>query len=167
MIAKESSRCWKVLVSSKPRRICIYKRKVKQMLACILAELGSVPIPEEVSELSVLFTGDQEIRALNRDYRGKDKATDVLSFSQLEGEEGGVSLSLGDIVISLEYAKSQATRFKVTLDQEVLRLLIHGTLHLYGFDHVNVSSAVRQRMRRKEKGIFEILKKEAKGMVHG
>jgi probable rRNA maturation factor len=85
-------------------------------------------------ELSVLLTGDEAIQALNRDYRGQDRATDVLSFSQLE-EEGGDTGLLGDVVISVETARRQAGEHRLSLDEELALLLIHGTLHLLGYDH--------------------------------
>jgi len=93
-------------------------------------------------ELSVLLTGNEEIRELNREYRGKDKPTDVLSFP-MEDEH-----LLGDIVISTEKAASQAVEFGVTVDEEMARLLVHGLLHLAGYDHVKGG---RQAKKMKEK----------------
>ena len=92
------------------------------------------------TELSILITDDKEIRKLNKKYRRKDKATDVLSFAPAEAE-GFVCLKhiLGDIVISAETAKRQAKEFKVSFTEEFSRLLIHGVLHLLGYDHENVS----------------------------
>ncbi len=93
-------------------------------------------------ELSVLLTGNEEIRELNREYRGKDKPTDVLSFP-MEDEH-----LLGDIVISTEKAASQAVEFGVTVGEEMARLLVHGLLHLAGYDHVKGG---RQAKKMKEK----------------
>ena len=164
---KNIPRRWKVLVSSTGKKVEIDKRKVKALTSKILNALSEIALPPEVAELSILFTGNDEIQALNRDYRHKNKATDVLSFSQLEGAGLNTSLSLGDIVISLEFAKAQAAKLKVQFGEEVLRLLIHGVLHLHGFDHENVTDAERRSMKRREKAIFESLKRESKGMVHG
>ena len=88
------------------------------------------------AELSVLLCDDTVIRRLNRTYRGKDRVTDVLSFSMAEGEPViGPVLLLGDIVISLPTAARQAkTKGKKVID-EVIMLLAHGLLHLLGFDH--------------------------------
>ncbi len=90
-------------------------------------------------ELSVLFTGDAQVKKLNRQYRGKDQTTDVLSFSLLEGKKlktgGAEKRVLGDVVISLPQAKRQARKAGKTMESEVAMLLVHGILHLLGYDH--------------------------------
>jgi len=101
--------------------------------------------------LSILLTDDKEIHRLNKDYRGKDKATDVLSFPL---EEGGL---LGDVVISLPTAKRQAKEYGVSFQAEFFRLLVHGTLHLLGFEHERVSKAKAEKMRRTEERLFRSL----------
>lgn len=113
------------------------------------------PLPDSVKFLSVLFTDDQEIHTLNREFRGKDKPTDVLSFSLIEGGKAQISPSLGDLVISIDTAARQAKTYKVTLSQEILRLMIHGTLHLFGYDHEKVPKKEAAKMRRREQTIFE------------
>ncbi len=80
------------------------------------------------SELSVFFCGDTRMRALNRRYRGRDRSTDVLAFPG----EGG---AFGDIVISLPYAGREARRRGEAPGRELDRLLLHGYLHLLGYDH--------------------------------
>jgi probable rRNA maturation factor len=86
-------------------------------------------------ELSILLTDDRRIHRLNRDYRGKDRPTDVLAFAMAEGEGAGGDELLGDVVISLETAARQAqARQRPPLD-EVTHLLAHGVLHLVGYDH--------------------------------
>ena len=109
-------------------------------------------------ELSLLLTTDEEIESLNSQYRNKQKPTDVLSFSQLEGE-GGASDSklLGDVVISVETAIKQAKELGYTLKEELTRLLIHGTLHLLGYDHENVPEAEAKKMQELEDKLFEKL----------
>lgn len=93
-------------------------------------------------EVSVTFTDDGGIRELNSRYRGIDRATDVLSFPQLDIEADGVNLSddsykiLGDIVISLERATVQAKEIGHSLEHEAAFLCVHSTLHLLGYDHV-------------------------------
>jgi probable rRNA maturation factor len=94
-------------------------------------------------DVSVLLTGDEAIRSLNRKYRLKDQATDVLSFPVVESS-GGVA---GDLAISLETALRQAKEHDHTLEMEIKVLLLHGLLHLAGYDH----EADNGRMRRKEK----------------
>lgn len=110
------------------------------------------------AELSILITTDKEIKILNRDYREKDKATDVLSFPLLEGEGGDFAQSnLGDVVISFETAKRQAKDLNVSVPQEINRLLTHGLLHLLGYDHENVTEAEAQKMRDKEEELFNLI----------
>jgi probable rRNA maturation factor len=91
-------------------------------------------------EVSVLLTDNATIRELNRTWRGEDRPTDVLSFSQREGEgppgedPAGASL-LGDIVVSVEQARLQAEAYGHSLRREVAFLTVHGFLHLVGYDH--------------------------------
>jgi rRNA maturation RNase YbeY len=87
-------------------------------------------------ELSILLTDDKKIRELNKQYRNKSISTDVLSFSQNEGEENGLEHNLlGDIVISISTAMRQSSEHNLSIDEEIVLLLIHGILHLLGFDH--------------------------------
>lgn len=90
----------------------------------------------EHGELSILLTDDAAIHPLNRDWRGKDRPTDVLSFSQVEGEPvPGAPLVLGDVIISLETASRQAAERGHSVQREVEILLVHGIVHLLGYDH--------------------------------
>ena len=84
--------------------------------------------------VSLSLTGDREVRALNRDYAGEDHATDVLSFSQREGD-GADFGPLGDIVISVATARRQARAGKRALVDELAHLAVHGLAHLCGYDH--------------------------------
>lgn len=87
-------------------------------------------------ELTLSLVLDAAIRELNRDYRNKARATDVLSFSLLEGEEiSHRGQLLGDVVISVETARKQAREQRRSLDDVVAKLLIHGLLHIIGHDH--------------------------------
>ena len=95
-------------------------------------------------EIALVLAGDQTLHRLNRDYRGKDKPTDVLSFP---GEEAG----LGDIVISVETAERNARRLGRTLPQEIDVLALHGFLHVLGYDHEKDDGRMdrlEQRLRR-------------------
>lgn len=106
-------------------------------------------------EVSVVFTDDSDIRALNKVFRNKDKATDVLSFPLQRISRNRLPRGhLGDLVISLPTAKRQARTFGVTVKSEVTRLLIHGLLHLIGYDHEKVPAREATQMRRKEKKLF-------------
>lgn len=111
------------------------------------------------AEVSLAFVDDSYIRDLNLQYRGVDSATDVLSFSMLEGEslpEVGDELLLGDVVISLPAARRQAAAYGHSFRREVAYLTVHGVLHLLGYDHEE--EAARRVMRQKEEEILETLK---------
>ncbi len=98
------------------------------------ATLKNQTTPEEVS-VSVLLTDDEEIRALNHQYRGFDAPTDVLSFDVHERDPETGLLHLGEIVVSIPYAAKQAKKNSHPLEAEVQLLIIHGVLHLLGHDH--------------------------------
>ena len=128
-----------------------------ETLTAVLEKLLSVL---EISdrELSVLLTDDEEIQRLNQFYRGKNRPTDVLSFSLREGEDDTFAEDLlGDVAISIETTLRQAAQLEVTPPEELLRLAIHGTLHLMGFEHENVSDDIAAKMRQKEEELFEML----------
>jgi rRNA maturation RNase YbeY len=114
----------------------------------LLALLG-----REGSELSILLVDDAQMRRLNREWRGKDRPTDVLSFSQLEADAGPFGdeeeMPLGDVVISIDTARAQAQAGAWTLAEELNRLLLHGILHLLGYDHENGGEEER-RMKAEE-----------------
>ena len=101
--------------------------------------------PPATFAVDMSFICDEEIAQLNRDYRHKNKPTDVLSFSQWEGDApffavpAGESLPLGDLVISVETAQRQATELGHSLPQEIEFLAVHGALHLLGYDHIRDS----------------------------
>ena len=85
---------------------------------------------------TVVFTSDRLMRKLNREYRGKDHTTDVLSFaSEQSSFEKTVGAHLGDVVISVEQASRQAAENQLDIDREVGQLILHGLLHLCGYDH--------------------------------
>ena len=99
------------------------------------------------AELSVLLTGDAAIRALNRDWRGVDAPTDVLSWAQDEAPAAGRAEDiLGDVVISLETAARQARARGWELGEEVALLLVHGILHLLGYEDESEAGAEEMRM---------------------
>ncbi|TAN61585.1 rRNA maturation RNase YbeY [bacterium] len=104
------------------------------------------------SEVSVLITGDEGMRALNKKFRRIDKPTDVLSFPM---DESGM---LGDIAISVDKVVLQAKEFGVSFEEELARLLIHGLLHLIGYDHVK-GGRQAAKMKAKEAVLLNGLKK--------
>ena len=102
------------------------------------------------AQLSLLFCDDEAIKSLNREYRGKDEATDVLSFPmELENFVPEIRM-LGDIVISTETAIRQANEYKHPLDTEIVILLIHGLLHLHGYDHIKEDDCKIMRLKETE-----------------
>jgi probable rRNA maturation factor len=108
--------------------------------------------------LSVLLVGDRAMRTLNRRYRGKDRTTDVLSFSLCEGPGAAMPHGfLGDIVISVPAAARQAREAGISLHGEIDRLLAHGLLHLLGYDHER-GAAEERRMRSRERRLLERLR---------
>ena len=102
------------------------------------------------SELSLSLVADPEMHALNRAHRGKDRPTDVLAFAQGEGDGGAPEGLLGDVVISVDTARRQARTARHPLGREAERLLVHGLLHLLGYDHER-SAREAARMKRKER----------------
>jgi probable rRNA maturation factor len=117
--------------------------------------LGALDRPG--AELSLALVDDAAMAELNQRYRGRRGPTDVLSFSLLEGphrrHRGAL---LGDVVISVDTAARQARRARRTLDDELLRLLIHGVLHLLGHDHEE--SAEARAMRAEERRLWRALR---------
>lgn len=112
----------------------LYKTEVSAQISPTLFEeaLQNLPLVEPKlthTEVELLITNNEHIQELNKHYRGKDKPTDVLSFS-FEEEE-----SLGQIIISIEKAKEQAEHIGQSLEEELKFLFAHGLLHLLGYDH--------------------------------
>jgi len=123
-------------------------RRLRSRTTRLLAELGHAR-----SLLSLSLVDDAAIRLLNREWRGIDRATDVLSFSLLEGEHRGRRGELlGDVVVSVETAARQARRQHRSLDDVVARLVVHGVLHVLGHDHARPGEA--RVMRAEERRLW-------------
>jgi len=136
-----------------------------------LAALEDIACPYE-AEVSVVLTDNEEIRRMNREYRGIDRATDVLSFPMLEyarpGDFGGVEeafeecfnpdtgeLMLGDIVISVEKVEEQAEAYGHSQERELAFLTAHSMYHLFGFDHMDENE--RAVMEEKQESLLKRL----------
>ncbi len=108
-------------------------------------------------ELSVTFVGLDEIHELNREYRGVDRPTDVLSFPQFEDLEAEIpevgEICLGDVVICREKAEEQAEEFGHSFERELVYLFTHSVLHLLGYDHMEEDE--KKVMRQREEEIME------------
>ena len=101
------------------------------------------------------------IREINRDYLAKDRPTNVISFAMQEGEGGGIQPDLlGDVVISAETAARDAFEADSTFDAELYFLLLHGILHLLGYDHERGTKAEARRMEAREREVFALLCEE-------
>ena len=122
-------------------------------------------LPGEQCQLSVTFTGPEEIRELNRDYRGVDSVTDVLSFPQYEPDELAYyaedpeeipdEFMIGDVVICMEKAETQAAEFGHGIERELIYLFTHSVLHLLGYDHEEPKD--KEVMRAREEEIMDWL----------
>ncbi|MGA1844298.1 MAG: rRNA maturation RNase YbeY [bacterium] len=107
----------------------------------------------QTQEVSILFVSDRYVRRLNKCYRGIDQPTDVLAFSMREGEWTDIQPQLlGDVVISVETAARQAKEVGHGLDRELTILLVHGILHLLGYDHMEKRDA--ERMQAQERVVL-------------
>ena len=131
------------------RENCIYK-----MVWTILKEEN---MPEN-TEISIVFVNNEKIRELNHQYRGFNRPTNVLSFSMVEGMPMPFNNILGDVAISVEYAKKEAEDLGMNIEDRIIQLLIHGTLHLVGYDHIRDDDY--EKMQEREEFFFKIWKKE-------
>lgn len=131
----------------------ILRRRLRQLLAALLDSEG---VSQEV-ELSLVFCEDDFIHALNRDYRGKDRPTDVLSFPQ--DPESGV---LGDVIISVPTAQRQAKDQSHPAATEIEWLFLHGALHLLGYDDETDEGA--EEMNARARRVLEVVEKGSRGV---
>ena len=107
------------------------------------------------------IVGDRTMRVLNRDYLQKDRPTNVISFSMQEGEYAAINPELlGDIVISADTAAREAEEGGITFWERLVFLLLHGILHLTGYDHERSGEEEARRMEAKEQELFDLLKSE-------
>lgn len=121
-------------------------RHLRPWLERLARSLVGRELPDvEEATLGVRFASDRELRRVNRDYRGKDKPTDVLSFPGEEGEEGR---HVGDILISVPTARRQAAERGHAPEREIRTLLLHGLLHCLGYDHETDQGEMERLERR-------------------
>jgi rRNA maturation RNase YbeY len=139
-----------VLVRSQLRGVSIDQSRLAGLTQAILSLVG-----EASAALSLVLIGDRSMRRLNRQYRKRDSTTDVLAFSMREGP-GPSSVLIGDVAISIPTAARQAGRLGRSLDEELTVLLVHGILHLCGYDHERSERDAR-RMQRRERWVLRRL----------
>jgi rRNA maturation RNase YbeY len=140
-----------VLVTMRGRRVPTLARRLGRSARRLLVALR---MPE--SELSLVLVSDAVMHALNRTWRGKNRPTDVLAFAQREGASTPPAELLGDVVISVDTARRQADDLGHSLASEGERLLVHGLLHLLGYDHERSAREAR-RMQRRERALLRVL----------
>ncbi|MBR6756437.1 MAG: rRNA maturation RNase YbeY [Peptococcaceae bacterium] len=131
-----------------------WEEKIEEVVALCLEQQEIDP----KAEVAILFVDNETIREMNNTYRDKDTATDVLSFPMYEADEeidDEEEILFGDIVISLERAQEQAEEFGHSLEREVMYLLVHGLLHLAGFDHMEEEE--KEEMRREEEKLLAVI----------
>jgi rRNA maturation RNase YbeY len=139
----------KILINDRQRRRPLNKRRIIRVSRRILSLLN-----QPKAELSILFVGDKKMARLNAKYRGVQKSTDVLSFEAAIPSVGRKGQNiLGDIVISVPRAELQAKLYGLGFYEEIHRLLVHGILHLLGYDHEK-SVYYGNLMKKKEQEIF-------------
>jgi probable rRNA maturation factor len=140
-----------ILIDNRQQSHNVDLTKIRKKTKAILSALGL-----HDDELSILIVDDSEITDLNRDYRGKDKPTNVLSFSMREGDVGPITPMLGDVVISAETARREADEAGITLSERLSQLLVHGILHLVDYDHERSEDEAR-RMEDKSLELLRII----------
>ena len=133
------------------RSVTVGRTRVLNLAQAVLNCIG-----ESSADMSVSFVGDRRMRRLNRQYRHKDRSTDVLAFAFREARAphrfNRSAAHLGDVVIALPTAQRQARAAHRSVEEEIVALLIHGVLHLCGYDHErSVHEALR--MHRKERQV--------------
>ena len=133
----------------------IARRKLRQTAKAIL---NALDCPD--AELSILIVDDQQITKLNRQFLNRKGPTNVIAFPMQAGQFTEIAPNLlGDVVISAETAQQEARNAGLSMEERLNQLLIHGTLHLLGYDHVKTVSEAR-RMEKKTNELLKIIEKE-------
>jgi probable rRNA maturation factor len=139
-----------ISIQNRQKLLTVDVGRVRRSLKRLLKELGV-----KESEVSLLLVDDAQIREINRDYLHRDRPTNVISFAMTEGAFGDVHPEiLGDIILSVETAARDAIASDIDFMDEVEFLLIHGLLHLLGYNHENVESIEAEKMKKRERELF-------------
>jgi len=139
----------KIWIRNQQKLIPLDSGKVRRAARRILTELGFLE-----AELSLWLVDDTRIRELNRNHLGRNRPTNVLAFSMREGEFSTLHPHLlGDVVISVETAQRQSSRFRLNDTEMVLFLMVHGILHLIGYEHEGTRKDARE-MTLKQRELF-------------
>jgi probable rRNA maturation factor len=139
----------KIWIRNQQKHIPLDLGKIRKSAQRILTELGFLE-----AELSLLFVNDLQIQTLNRKYLRRNKPTNVLAFPMREGEFSALHPQLlGDLVISVDTAKRQSDRFGLDEMEMVVLLMVHGVLHLIGYEHEGTKKGARE-MTLKQRELF-------------
>ena len=139
-----------ISIQNRQKLLSVDLGRVRRSLKRLLKELGF-----KDSEVSLLLVDDDQIREINKDYLQRDRPTNVISFAMTEGAFGDVHPEiLGDIILSVETAARDAMACDIDFMDEVEFLLIHGLLHLVGYNHENVESKEANKMKKLEQELF-------------
>jgi probable rRNA maturation factor len=131
-----------ILITSNQKLVKLDRAGLRRDVRKILELLGTGP-----RELSLMIVDDEGIRTINRDYLRRDRPTNVIAFSLTEGDFGDVNPGvLGDVVVSAETAGKEARTAGIPLEDAILYLIIHGILHLAGYDHEGPQGIARARI---------------------
>ena len=131
----------------------VWLERLNEILPLYAAQEG---LPDDLI-IGLTFTDDNDIRALNKEYRGIDRATDVLSFPLYERDDeiellDGEPAPFGDIVLSVPHAEAQAAEYGHSVEREVCYLVVHGLMHLAGYDHIAPED--KSEMRAEEEALL-------------
>lgn len=143
-----------ISIQNRQKRLKVDVARVRRSLKRLLKELN-----REDSEISILMVDDDQIQQFNKQYLRRDRPTNVISFAMNEGAFGGMHTEiLGDIILSVETAARDAEAEQIEFMDEVEFLLIHGLLHLLGYEHENTDVDEARRMKNREKELFALLR---------
>ncbi|MGL4533812.1 MAG: rRNA maturation RNase YbeY [Fusobacteriaceae bacterium] len=134
---------------SQENKELLNEEKIKEYVEKVIKDEYT---PEKPVYVSLYITDNKRIQEINRDYRDKDSATDVISFAYHESEDylAGPYDTLGDIVISLDRVAEQSSEYNHSIKREFYYVLTHGLLHLLGYDHIEPEDKIEMREREEE-----------------
>ena len=148
-----------VEVNDAQRTLRLRKRAATAFVRALLAAVGHAG-----AGLSVTFLDDAAMRALNRATFGKDRTTNVISFP-LGGVPGDAAPLLGEVFVSADTALAEARRARMPADKRLAQVVIHGLMHILGYEHVGVGAAERRRMQRAERSAYARVAETVEGKL--
>ncbi len=143
----ETSKVYEVQIANRQRKVMVDCSRLRKITEFVLKLMQL-----REAEISIVLFSDRGIQQLNKNYLGRNRPTDVLAFSQREGDDiGTYPACLGDVIISTESAARQAEEKGLSFNQELDLLLVHGILHLLGYDHLQSfqEAAKMEKMQKK------------------